>query len=284
MRIALLVNLDLHANLGANLLREALSGHEVALFFSHRVGGEQPAVPELKILQALEQEIPTRVVWPLAEAAGSQDRSARFLTFRQIAEALGGTCVPLPKPNSEESLAHLRRFAPDLAISLRYGRVLKEAFLAIPRLGVLNLHSGHLPSYRGILATLRALLAGDRTIGPTLHWIVDGTIDTGPIVATAEVPVRPGLSLLDHILSVYPPGVELLAEAVRRLDRGEPLPGRPQDPREGAYFGFPGATELAALKEAGFPLYDPESYVELLEGWVPGALATSLRHLRTMPT
>lgn len=269
MRIALLVNLDLHANRGANLLREALSGHEVALFTSDRVGGEQPAVSELRILHALEQEIPERVVWPMAEAAGRRNGDPRLLTFHQLAAELGGTCEPLPKPNSAESLARFRRFAPDLVVSLRYGRILKEPFLAIPRLGVLNLHSGRLPSYRGILATLWALIAGERTIGPTLHWIVDGTIDTGPIVATAEMPVRPGVSLLDHILSVYPPGIELLADAIRRLDRGEPLPGRPQDPREGAYFGFPGATELAALADAGFPLYDPESYVKLLQGWVP---------------
>ena len=97
----------------------------------------------------------------------------------------------LPYPNSPESLDRMRRFAPDLAVSLRYGRVLREDFLAIPPLGVLNLHSGCLPHYRGILATLRALVAGNPIIGPTLHWITDGTIDTGAIVGIAEVPVQP---------------------------------------------------------------------------------------------
>lgn len=268
MRIAVLSNLDLHGNLGVNLLRDTLAGHEVALFLSEKVGGGEPAVPELRVLKALEQDLPATVVWPLAEAA-DRPAEARYLTFPQIAEQLGGFCEKLPHPNTPESLERMRRFAPDLVVSIRYGRVLRDPFLAIPRLGVLNLHSGLLPQYRGILATLRALIAGARTIGPTLHWITDGTIDTGPVVATAEVPVRPGLSLLDHILSVYPPGIELLKDALRRLARGEPVPSTPQDPNQGNYYSFPGPAELAALAEKGFPLYDPASYVELLRNWVP---------------
>jgi methionyl-tRNA formyltransferase len=269
MRIALLSNRDLYGNLGVNLLRDALAGHEVALFLSEKVGNTQPTVPELRVLGALETDLPATVVWPLAEAAG-RPSEARYLTFRQIAEELGGPCEVLPHPNSPESLDRMRRFAPDLAISLRYGRVLREDFLAIPPLGVLNLHSGRLPHYRGILATLRALVAGDAILGPTLHWITDGTIDTGAIVRIAEVPVQPGRSLLDHILSVYPPGIDLLKDAIRRLALGEPLPSTPQDPNEGNYYGFPGAEVFAALAERSFPLYDPAGYVELLQCWVPG--------------
>jgi methionyl-tRNA formyltransferase len=268
MRIALLTNRDLHGNIGLNLLRDALAGHEIALFLSEKVGNAQPVVPELGVLGALEQDLPNRVVWPLADAAG-RPAEARYLTFRQIAAELGCSCEVLPHPNAPESLERMRRFAPDLAISLRYGRILKERFLAIPPLGVLNLHSGRLPHYRGILATLHAILAGDRSLGPTLHWIADGTIDTGAIVGIAEVPVYPGRSLLNHILNVYPPGVEMLKDAIRRLAGGEPLISIPQDRNEGGYYGFPEADKFAALAEKGFPLYDPVAYVELLRCWVP---------------
>jgi methionyl-tRNA formyltransferase len=267
MRIALLANLDLHSNYGVNLLRDALAGHEVALFLSEKVGGDPPSVPELRTLSAIEQSLPSQIVWPLTEAAG---RPARFLSFSRIAAELGATCETLPKPNAPESLERMRRFAPDLAISLRYGRILREPFLEIPRLGVLNLHSGRLPWYRGILATLRALIHGDPIIGSTVHWITDGTIDTGPILGVTKVPVQPGRSLLEHIVSVYPPGVELLKETIRRLDRGETVPATPQALAEGDYYGFPGPAEFAALADKGFPLYDPAEYVQFLLGWVPG--------------
>jgi methionyl-tRNA formyltransferase len=268
MRIALLANLDLHSNYGVNLLREALAGHEVSLFLSEKVGGEQPSIPELRTLGALEQGLPAQILWPLAERAGRPSGDC-FLPFPQIAAELGGTCERLPRPNAPESLEHMSRFAPDLVISLRYGRILREPFLAIPPLGVLNLHSGRLPHYRGILATLRALLQGDAILGSTVHWITDGTIDTGPIVGVTQVPVDPGRSLLEHILSVYPPGVELLKNTLERLARGETVPTTPQDPLEGGYYGFPTAAEFAALANKGIPLYDPVEYVRFLQRWVP---------------
>jgi methionyl-tRNA formyltransferase len=269
LRIALLANLDLHSNFGVNLLRDALIGHEVALFLSEKIGGAQPAVPELATLRWLEQDLPAQVVWPLAEAAGSSTQD-RFLSFPQIAAALGASCEKLPTPNAPDSLERLRRFAPDLVISLRYGRILRAPFLEIPRLGTLNLHSGRLPHYRGVLPTLRALIAGDAMIGSTVHWITDGTIDTGTIVGLTEVAVEPGRSLLDHILSVYPPGIELLKDAVRRLDAGESLAVTAQDPEAGGYYSFPGPAELAALAERGFPLFDQAEYVRFLRQWVPG--------------
>ena len=271
MRIALLSNRDLHGNIGVNLLRDALAGHEVSLFLSDKVGGAKPlpaAIPELEMLHVLEQDLPVNVLWPLANAAG-RNPEARYGTFEQIAAELGGSCESLPQPNTPESLERLRRFAPDLVVSVRYGRVLRDDFLRIPLLGVLNLHSGRLPSYRGILATLHALVAGDKALGPTLHWIQDGTIDTGAVIGIGEVPVQPGRSLLDHILSVYPPGIDLLKDALHRLSRGETLRSTSQDPNDGRYFGFPGADDFRALAEKGFPLYDPAGYVRLLRNWVP---------------
>jgi methionyl-tRNA formyltransferase len=269
MRIALLANLDLHSNYGVNLLREALAGQEVALFLSEKVGGTVPAVPELRTLSAIEQDLPAQVVWPQAEAAGRLG-AARFLPFPLIAAELGATLEKLPRPNSPESLDRMRSFAPDLVISLRYGRILREPFLEIPRLGVLNLHSGRLPWYRGLLPSLRALIHGDTILGSTVHWITDSTIDTGPIIGVTEVPVHPGRSLLEHILSVYPPGVDLLKDTLQRLARGEAVPGTPQDPNEGAYYGFPEDAEFAALEAKGFPLYDPAEYARFLLEWVPG--------------
>ena len=50
-------------------------------------------------------------------------------------------------------------------------------------LGVLNLHSGKLPDYRGVMATFRAMMAEDETLFSTVHWIDDKTIDTGRILS-----------------------------------------------------------------------------------------------------
>ena len=86
----------------------------------------------------------------------------------------------LPAPNTAEGLALLSEAAPDLIVSIRYRRILREPAIAIPRHGVLNLHSGVLPNYPGVMATFWALLAGAAALGCTLHRIVDEGIDTGP--------------------------------------------------------------------------------------------------------
>lgn len=270
MRIALLVNRDLHANVAVNLLLNTLKSHDVSLFYSKKVGGTPPVLPELETLRVIERDIPINVVWPLAEAAGKPS-SAKYLSFQQIAEELESSWEFMSNPNSPEGLAQLQSFAPDLAVSIRYGAIFHEAFLAIPPLGVLNLHSGLLPQFQGILATLWALVADQETIGATLHWIIDRTIDSGPIVDIAEVPVVANGSLFSHVQSVYPPGARLLADAIERLSRGESLAGHPQDPTAARYKSFPEAAEFKALAERGYPLVDLGEYERLLRSWVPAA-------------
>src|SRR4029450_8052707 len=93
----------------------------------------------------------------------------------------------------------------DLFISIRFGLILGTEGLGFPPRGVLNLHSGLLPRYRGVLATFRALLNGDTEIGCTLHWIDSPGIDVGPIVETARTAGAKENSLLWHSLSLYRP-------------------------------------------------------------------------------
>jgi methionyl-tRNA formyltransferase len=83
------------------------------------------------------------------------------------------------------------------------------------------------------------LLNGDAEIGCTLHWIDSPGIDIGAIVETARMPVAKEHSLLWHILSLYRPGVRLIMNAIRQLERGEPVIGTPQDASAGAYYSFP---------------------------------------------
>jgi methionyl-tRNA formyltransferase len=89
--------------------------------------------------------------------------------------------------NSAEGLLILRKMQPDLILSVRYGVILKNEAIRTARLGVLNLHSGLLPNYRGVMTTFWAMLNGETTIGTTLHYINDANIDAGDIVDTTTI-------------------------------------------------------------------------------------------------
>ena len=52
---------------------------------------------------------------------------------------------------SKTSVEKISNFAPQLIISIRFGQILQREIIQIPQFGVVNLHSGILPAYRGVM-------------------------------------------------------------------------------------------------------------------------------------
>jgi phosphoribosylglycinamide formyltransferase, formyltetrahydrofolate-dependent len=94
-------------------------------------------------------------------------------------------------PSTEEELVTvLRDSGVDLVVLAGYMRVVKQPLLdAFPR-RIVNIHPSLLPNFRGLEAWKQALAAGVDTTGCTVHY-VDSGVDTGEILAQAEVPVFP---------------------------------------------------------------------------------------------
>jgi methionyl-tRNA formyltransferase len=129
---------------------------------------------------------------------------------------------------------------------------------------VLNLHSGILPAYRGILATFRAMLAQETEIGCTLHYIRDAGIDTGDIVGIRRHPLQREQSLLRNILSVYPAGIEMLCTALQTLENGGKLSTTLQQRGEGSYYSYPTAQEWNEFTRRGLRVADPSDLEQVL--------------------
>lgn len=264
MRITILANKDLASCLALNQLLPALQEHELSVFLSAAVGKQPPAetIPaELLQLKFYEQTLFNDILFPLLDASHGH-KSGRLRSFAGLAKLIGRPIEEMRGINAGEGLARFVASAPDLVLSIRFGLILKDAALAVPPIGVLNLHSGLLPDYKGVMATFRALLHGDAAIGTTLHWIDDGSIDTGRIVTTTALPVTRGRSYLWHVLALYDQGCSAMLEAVNTLAGRNPLLSRPQ-PAGGHYFSFPSAAELAVFREAGWQLVIPQE-IELV--------------------
>jgi methionyl-tRNA formyltransferase len=94
-----------------------------------------------------------------------------------------------PALRTHAGLAWLSAHQPDLMLSVHFGYILKPDVLAVPRLGVINLHPGLLPYNRGAYPNVWSII--ERTpAGVTLHF-VDPGVDTGDIITQREVPVLP---------------------------------------------------------------------------------------------
>ena len=262
MKILCCLNADVVSNVALNLLLPALAGHEVTVGLSSRVGAApDPSEPQARRdLRAAEQLLPLEVIFPLIERAALSD-DGRYLTFAEIERHRGISVSPLLNPNRDAGLAFVEAIAPDLILSIRYGAIFKAAAIAVPRLGILNLHAGLLPAYRGVLASFRALMAGEREIGCTLHYVTDGTIDTGPVIAQARVNVDPQRSMFANVLSLYPSGVALMAQAVNQLDAAEKIETHVQS--GGTYYSYPTVDEWNEFLRRGWRVADAADFHEL---------------------
>ncbi len=128
----------------------------------------------------------------------------------------------VPHINHSEVVKMAHELKPDLicvfGTSLIRGDLLKEG-----RLGIINLHGGLSPEYRGADCTFWALHNGEpEKVGCTLHYI-DAGIDTGRLIAHISPEVHEGDSELELFWRAVKDSAEVYAEAVARLAEGEPL-------------------------------------------------------------
>jgi methionyl-tRNA formyltransferase len=259
MRILCCLNRDLASNLALNLLLPALAHHTLRVGLTEQVGRTSENEPwQRRELRIAEQALPNLTLFPLVERAALSDNGQRNLTFAEIQRLRGIPVDALLDPNSASS------FAPDLILTIRYGAILKPPLIAIPPLGVLNLHSGILPDYRGVLASFRAMLNNETDIGCTLHYIRDASIDTGDIVSIHRQPLQRERSLLRNVLDLYPPGIEMLRTALRTLEEGGKLATSVQQRGQGAYYSYPTASDWDEFTRRGYRVADPSDLQQVM--------------------
>ena len=81
------------------------------------------------------------------------------------------------------------RFEPDLVLLAGFMRILGDTFVRRYEGRMMNIHPSLLPAFPGLHTHRRALEAGCKVAGATVHFVTP-TLDHGPIVAQATVPVR----------------------------------------------------------------------------------------------
>ncbi|HEX9207497.1 MAG TPA: phosphoribosylglycinamide formyltransferase [Steroidobacteraceae bacterium] len=82
-------------------------------------------------------------------------------------------------------------FDPQLVVLAGFMRILSDGFVARYAGRLLNVHPSLLPKYPGLHTHRRALEAGDREHGASVHFVTP-ELDGGPVVIQARVPVLPG--------------------------------------------------------------------------------------------
>ena len=120
--------------------------------------------------------------------------------------------------------AALRAAGVDFVCLAGFMRLLSAEFIAAWRDRMINIHPSLLPAFPGLDTHARALAAGVKFAGCTVHYVRFET-DTGPIVAQAAVPVLADddeASLAARVLvaehRLYPIALKLIAEGRVRIE------------------------------------------------------------------
>ncbi|UGY94410.1 formyl transferase [Streptomyces gobiensis] len=186
-----------------------------------------------------------------------------LLTYSHLARQHGTPIRTIREINRGDGYAFIKEFAPDVILSVRFGLIFKPPTIALARLGVLNIHPGALPRYAGLFSPMYAMLAGESSLGSTLH-VIDAGIDTGPIIGIRRLPVDPERSMFWHGLQLYPLGIDLFLRILPDLESGRWPTTRPQDRRQRQYRSWPSAADFAAFRSKGLRLADSRDYLEII--------------------
>ena len=122
--------------------------------------------------------------------------------------------------------AALRERAVELVCLAGYMRLLTPFLVGAWPGRMLNIHPSLLPAFPGLHTHRRALAAGGKLHGCTVHLVTD-TVDAGPILAQAAVPVLPGDTEATLAARVLAQEHRLYPAALRSFLTGRERPAEP---------------------------------------------------------
>jgi phosphoribosylglycinamide formyltransferase-1 len=181
-------------------------------------------------MQAIVQACATEG-WPARIAAVVSNRpDAEGLPFaraRGIATVVVDHKAYADRDAFDSELARVvNGFAPDVLALAGFMRILTPGFVGQFEGRMVNVHPSLLPAFPGLNTHRRAIEAGCKLAGATVHFVT-AELDHGPIIAQAVVPVLPGDSeatLSARVLArehvVYPRAVRWLLQGQLRVEKG----------------------------------------------------------------
>jgi methionyl-tRNA formyltransferase len=180
-------------------------------------GTPEFAVPTLQALHDSRHAVVGVVTQP--DRARGRGQKPHPSPVKQLAERLGLPVLQPLRLRDEGFLATLRDWRPDLGVVAAYGKILTDAVLEIPRLGLINVHASILPKYRGAAPVHRAVMAGEHETGVTIMRVVKA-LDAGPMMSKATRRIDEHETSADVERDLATLGARALVEVVDAMAEG----------------------------------------------------------------
>ena len=188
-------------------------------------GTPEPALPALRhLIDSPRHEVIAVLTRP--DAPVGRHRKPEPSPVAREALARGIPLLRPARPNSPEFVAELAALAPECCAVVAYGALLRDALLAVPPHGWINVHFSLLPAWRGAAPVQAAIAAGDTITGATTFRI-EPSLDSGPVYGVVTETIRPIDTAGDLLERLALSGAALLSTTLDGIADGT-LTARPQ--------------------------------------------------------
>ena len=168
---------------------------------------------------------------------------------RRTAQRHAVACETVDDVNAPEFLNRLHEMQIDLVISVACPQIFRKHLLELPRLGCINVHSGPLPRYRGMLPTFWVLYEGEEATAVTVH-VMNERLDDGEIVLQETVPIPAGETQANLMRRCKIAGGRLLAQAIDLLE-SDRVELRPNLREDATWYSFPTPEQARRFRQQG---------------------------------
>lgn len=249
MRLLILTNRDFPSYYALKRLLPFVQGHTVRVLQTAQVGAPGTMPSALVDLARHEQSL-------LQDQLSLPRGTAYSVIQTAVSQQLGVSMTTVTDVNQGPGFELMQSFRPDLMVSVRFGSILQPAAINLPSLGVINLHSGLLPDYRGVMATFWSMLHQRPDYGYCIHDIIDDGIDTGPTIEQETLPLDLNCDYFSQLLALYQKAVPRLASIIEQRLSAASVPRRLGQAKDaGGYYSTPSESDVAQFSNLGLRLF-----------------------------
>lgn len=171
------------------------------------------------VLEKLNSIYPVSAVVTGPDKPSGRGYKMQFSPLKQKAIDLGIPVLQYAKV-SKEGLNEISALNPDVVVTAAFGQILSDAFLNIPKYGVLNVHASLLPKLRGAAPIQWAIINGEKKTGITIMRTVK-KVDAGDILLKKEIEIgekETAGELFDRLAVL---GGEAIVEGISLIESGK---------------------------------------------------------------
>jgi methionyl-tRNA formyltransferase len=180
------------------------------------------------------------------------DRKVRRYSIASLARKEGIEIFQTLSVNEPDFVQRIRTLDPDVIVSVAAPEIFQRDLLESPRIGCINVHSGRLPTYRGMMPTFWQMRFGEPYVTVTVHEMAP-KVDAGGVLGTVECDVKSGDTLDRVINETKEAGARLLIQVLRHLAAGK-VEALPLDMSAAGYYSFPTRADVAEFRRRGHRL------------------------------